>query len=198
MELNSLIQLMGWTKATLELRPEWGSEQKDYRRLLRQRLVELCGNSAPAAPDQLMDLRRIPRVPGLSISVSHCPVVGGFLIVHNPFLTVGFDVEVAERITPEIENRMSLPGERDRAPIPGAAWVAKEATFKALIGTKQPKLVSAIETHSWIREKPAIWRFSARVVSDSSAVVAGVLWAEDRLILGIAEKIPQLWSSDAR
>lgn len=189
---------MGWRSANLEMSPAWGSNVPNHRLLLRQRLAELCRDWPSANPNDLSDLSRTPKVPGIAISVSHCPDQGGFILVKNPFLSVGFDIEMQRRFSPPLEGRVSSPAEVAAAPFMGALWVAKEATFKALMGPLQPGLVSEIEIHSWIQERPVIWRFSAKIQHHGNTKIGGIVWLENRLIMGLAEKIPQLWSGDSR
>ena len=79
---------------------------------------------------------------GYFSSVSHTTTEGGFALSSCP---IGFDIEITNRVTPEIVARISSPKELASAPDVASLWCAKEAAFKALKTFQQPKIVSQIE-----------------------------------------------------
>jgi hypothetical protein len=78
---------------------------------------------------RLNDLSTFPIIKGYSISIAHCPKRGGFAFTHFPW-QVGMDLEVPERVTAQIIERVSRPEERAALTDPAALWTAKEAGFK--------------------------------------------------------------------
>lgn len=119
----------------LELRPEWGSENPDHRRKIRDYLAQRF--EAQAVHD-LGDLSRLPELRDGFVSVSHCRGLGGFLV--SPAWS-GFDVELTDRVTPELAARIGDMEEFAQAPDPAALWCAKESAFKALRFARPPKVI---------------------------------------------------------
>jgi 4'-phosphopantetheinyl transferase len=71
----------------------------------------------------------------------------GIFVAH--FSAVGVDIEISERVTPELAARISSAQEVSEAPSPASLWCAKEAAFKALYTFAQPPVVSKISIGDW-------------------------------------------------
>ena len=72
-----------------------------------------------------------PYCPDIAISLSHCPLFGGFIFSVGRGLSLGFDVEEAVRIHRAVEY-LSGKDEINASPTRALLWVAKEAAFKAV------------------------------------------------------------------
>ncbi len=81
---------------------------------------------------------------GCYFSLSHTRHLGGFAVAQQP---VGFDLEpTTRRVSKKAVLRFASPYELAHFNNNAlAVWVAKEAAFKALRTTAQPKVVSAIQ-----------------------------------------------------
>lgn len=133
------------------LSTEFGSESADHRIKLRKALQTYVRDESHhlgrpidrESADVLIDLSKPPRIPAWAISVSHCPVAGGFIAVPSEY-ALGFDLEIANRLTlPVLERVAATPREKEllrKLPIGDERayfWVAKEAAIKAF-GNAQP------------------------------------------------------------
>lgn len=131
---------------------EFGSDSVGHRERLRERLYRYVLQESERLGleirsdfrSRILDLSRPPRLAGWSLSISHCPTVGGFIALPS-VRPIGLDLEIASRISPKVIHRIaSFPSEknhisdielyRDRMRIEEAAasfWTAKEAAIKA-------------------------------------------------------------------
>lgn len=146
----------------LEVRADWGSLQPEHRKRIREfiahdlrrhesDLVPRAVESFLAAPPEettqaLFDLEKIPRLPDLYLSISHCTGFGGLVWSPRP---IGLDLEEASRVREMAILRISSQDELKRAPDAAALWAAKEAAYKALRAYEQPQVLSQVETESW-------------------------------------------------
>jgi len=145
-QLEEIRRLIRAPKIEVILSTEWNSSKEGYREELRQHLAHSLQNQITQFTEikKLMDLNQIPTPPGMSLSIAHCPLVGGFAKTIPPN-QIGFDVEVDDRVSAQSIARISKPDEVRIMPSPSHLWVAKEAAFKALFGKIQPKTQSQIE-----------------------------------------------------
>ncbi len=124
---------------TIRLNSLWGSLQNDYRESIHSDLKEMQSKAYP-----LFDS-----------SISHTQSLGGYafsIFSQNDIHQIGFDVEISQRVTAKISQRIAAnEAEFREAPSPASFWVAKEAAFKALKGPFQPKVVSEIQLTEWAR-----------------------------------------------
>ena len=99
-----------------------------------------------AAADGLLDLARLPAHPRLCFSGSHAPDLGGFACAEGA--TIGFDVELAERVSLALASRVARDAdELAAAPEPALLWCAKEAAFKAARG--EARTASEMRVTGW-------------------------------------------------
>jgi 4'-phosphopantetheinyl transferase EntD len=88
-------------------------------------------------------------LPEWNISVSHTLDIGGWVAVPRLY-SVGFDIEMRQRLKREVLERIASPAEIAAAPDPVFLWAAKEACFKALAGQGQPAAISDIAIQGWV------------------------------------------------
>ena len=72
-----------------------------------------------------------PIIPDISISISHCPLMGGFVFSFDKKTSIGFDIEISDRVDRAIEY-LSTYKEIKEAPEKSLLWVAKESVFKCI------------------------------------------------------------------
>jgi hypothetical protein len=172
--------------AELQVGREWASDAKDHRQLLRAAVAAKL-NLNEAQRFDLMNLSCPPRVEGVSISLSHCPRAGGFLLWPQKSAQIGFDLEDPGRIQGAVVERISTLAELNAAPSPALLWVAKEATFKSLFGPSQPAAISTIFVAKWESIEPSIWGFHAQVQGLNDKWIKGVAATFMNLVLGLAK-----------
>lgn len=127
----------------LDVRPEWRSSASNGHRLkIREALAERLHDPG------LLDLSKLPANESSSVSISHCPLAGGYAL-GSPNATLGFDLEDATRVRPAVVARVSLAHELTEAPSVPLLWTAKESAFKALRGVQQPAVVSELKITGW-------------------------------------------------
>ncbi len=118
------------------------------------------------------------------ISVSHTKGVGGFATSSSP-RQIGFDMEITERVSPEIARRIcQLEEEFDEAPSPALLWVAKESAFKSTRGFTQPTFLSLIKISAWKTITTDIYSFKFSI--DSSTENHGTAFSSQKLSFGLA------------
>lgn len=111
-----------------DVRPDWGSQQPNYRVEIRKALLQYVKENFPQeVEDSIWDLESPPVFKNIKVSISHCEGLGGFVVCSR---SVGFDMEVITRLTPPIIERVSLPEELKTAPVKELLWPSKEAVFK--------------------------------------------------------------------
>lgn len=142
---------------------------------------EKTNHSAMIHSDQLSN----PETRGCFVSISHCPLAGGYAWITKPW-QVGFDLEVSERVTHSIAERVSSPQELAKAPGPHFLWAAKEATFKSLLGPHQPDLMTQVTTQFWFEDTPDHFTFRWHLKDLKEVEGFGRVKIQGRLTLGFA------------
>ena len=125
----------------LEVRLEshWGSQNPSHRKELHSQSSNLQMGSH---------------------SISHCPDIGGFAHTNDSGVQIGFDIELNARLEPRLAERVSHPQESyQEASSPAIFWCAKEASYKALRGPLQPKVISEIRLGNWTKWSSQIETF---------------------------------------
>lgn len=109
------------------------------------------------------------RNPNFSTSISHANFVGGAAFLDKSEGAVGFDVEESDRVLQAVALRVSDPHQLKIAPTAAALFVAKEASFKALRGPRQPTVLSKVEILEWLTcsNLPSYYKFRAAVKNES-------------------------------
>ncbi len=142
---------LGLTQAIVSLSENWSSEANEHRLAIRTAVAEALRSSNSKTSTQnekdldgLSDLSKIPRLLGHALSISHCPDLGGFVLVKNFEGTIGFDAEISSRITVPVATRVlphaseaflreRLQDDDTATPATSVAtsiWTAKESAIK--------------------------------------------------------------------
>jgi phosphopantetheinyl transferase (holo-ACP synthase) len=119
----------------------WSARLPNCRAQIRAAVSQLVGESVE-------DLSSIPDSSKMSISISHCPGLGGFALTEKP-ACIGLDLEVASRVDQKHIARMASPVELEQMPSPAHLWAAKEAVFKCLRGPMQPLILTDLVVGQW-------------------------------------------------
>ena len=101
-----------------------------------------------------------PYHPSASISISHCKILGGFIVSFDPQTLIGLDIEEILRVKLTLTNRISQKEEITEAPQIALLWVAKESALKC-IPQKEHKsfLISQIFISNWNLIAPKAYSF---------------------------------------
>lgn len=155
--------------ATLIRDESWASNSEHHRRSLREHLYNtLMEMNAPGLKYQeIMALNIPPTHSHYRISISHCPDFGGYLL-SSKALSVGLDLELADRVTAAAAERTSSAEAIAKAPSPAHHWAAQEASFKALSPLLSVKLQSQIHVSNWENASENTFEYSANTISDSN------------------------------
>lgn len=166
--------------------PTWSSREDGHRQLIRQEVAQAFSERGWPLPGYLMEPGTPPVLGDPPMSLSHCPLAGGFALTSPTKLTsLGFDIESTERVTVSVVSRISTPEEVNLAPDPASLWVAKEATYKALPRAIQPFVTSQIEIVGWLTLGQNFYRFNAGLKgSQHFRNASGVVVASDSLKMG--------------
>ena len=87
--------------------------------------------------NSLLQLGTKPKCPFASLSISHCPYLGAFVIVFDTKISIGLDMENIQRITKKCLYRIALKEEIVQSPSLALLWTAKEASFKCVSDQSQ-------------------------------------------------------------
>ncbi len=193
-----LLSYLDIESAYFDIKEGWQSGSSEHRQVLRSALLTALKEPgrfphlklAAKDEDNINDLTAPPQIEHFSISVSHCPLVGGFVIcpIHDGH--VGLDLEDRTKVTPEIVARMCSEEETFLAPDPALLWAAKEATFKSLLKASQPKALSEIVLLNWYTIESKIWGFNAQIRGVRTGPVLGLAALEENLVVGLAKFTP--------
>lgn len=111
--------------------PTW-KKRVEMRNLLVKTLKGSLKNFPEDYGKKLLTPGIPPRIPGISISISHCPVFGGFVFSPGKDISLGLDIEKADRVSFRSVKYVSGFREIEETPEPSFLWVAKEAAFKSV------------------------------------------------------------------
>jgi len=107
----------------------------EERKLIRKYLVnaiEKKWNITETQKINLLTPGSPTYTPFASISISHCPFLGVFIISSNPKVSLGIDIEFSKRAKKKTLSHISHSKEVNSAPSYSALWSAKEASYKSL------------------------------------------------------------------
>lgn len=155
-----------------DVQSAWGAEQPQHRLLLKK-----------AAQGSVY------------FSVSHCPVMGGFVGLtpeHPLSLQVGFDLEEVERVNATTADRVGNPKDHGFASSTASLrWSAREAAFKALQGPCQPQVISQIALTDWRPREHEIVQFQFAATGTSPGL--GYAWSDGEIQFALT-----LWTPDSQ
>lgn len=124
-QLVQIIQLFAKDLPGVELYldPKWASTYSDHRLKIRKHLFK------KTKVKSVLDLNNRPKLPHQFVSISHCPVVGGFVI--SPY-SIGIDLEQKKRLSPSVIKRIAKNDEIKLFPeeVSQALWTIKESVYK--------------------------------------------------------------------
>ncbi len=133
-----------WPDLRGQIDPSFGANaNNEHRHKIRESIARNL--NLPIA--EISDLSRPPETASWSISISHCPNLGGWVAIPRP-ATVGLDIEEKDRLRPEVIRRVSSENELKEAPHPAYLWCAKESHFKAVHANKN-LTIGAIQISEW-------------------------------------------------
>ena len=103
-----------------------------------------------------------------AISISHSPFMGAFVFSNKANISIGLDIEIADRVSVRVIHRVSSNKEIKQAPDNTMLWAAKESAFKC-ISTYQ-NLISLKECliSNWVKAKNATYYFNFHCLSSAS------------------------------
>ena len=84
------------------------------------------------------------------MSIAHCPFMGGFVFSFNTDISLGLDIEIADRVSDKVIHRIATAEEVQQAPSKALLWTAKEASFKCLGVDKTSILPIYCDIYDWI------------------------------------------------
>lgn len=134
LDLSEYFQkIWGLSTLILEVKPEYGSNNPDHRKFLHERIAAL------------KELH-----PQLSYSISHTLDLGGvFYCAEKPPLGLGWDIEISDRVSAAVAERIQKDKATGLETKPHLYWCAKEACYKSLKGFSQPAVISEVEITDW-------------------------------------------------
>ncbi len=133
----------------LVLSDKYSSLEKNHRLNIRNKIIEMNADGLSSEDIfNLQNLNKLPRLKEKSVSISHCPSLGGFVTSSQ---SVGFDIEEIPRIKADVIQRVSQDIEIKLAPQLVYLWPAKESAFKALSlhRNDKPVVVSDLRIQNW-------------------------------------------------
>lgn len=189
---NTLKQVYG-IDSYFKVSGDWGSESDSYRIRLRQNLNQvLISEGLERDQDPSLNLDWIPEIQTGSASISHCPVAGGYWLIQGTG-TVGFDLELTDRIQSSIVQRVSQASELSLSPKRELLWPAKEATYKSLRRSQQPATISCIHVSNWDKLNAGnTWTFKANEKNRGPISGKGLIIQLPRLLFGFFLTASQL------
>lgn len=129
-----------------DLGPTWQARQR-LRRILLNHLEEFIHLGQYRV--KLSIPGKKPWIPFVSISISHCKVLGGFIFSMDSCMSIGLDIEEVKRVRSDVIARLSQKKEIQQAPTDALLWVAKESSFKCLPQDADCFLLSHVHISNW-------------------------------------------------
>ena len=138
-----LQRILNLSQLSIHLREEWSSTQNAGRVQIRQYIFDTI-----EANNCFLDTDKVPSLTLGSLSISHDKMLGGFVHTTDD-CSLGFDIEINERLNEKNVRRFASEEEFLNAPSASTLWTAKEAAYKALPFTQQPTVIGEIELTNW-------------------------------------------------
>lgn len=127
--------------------PSW-EKRLELRKTLVSHLKQASPTFFEKNESHLLTPGQAPQSTIARISISHCPIVGGFVFSLNKKNSIGLDIEIKNRIHSNIIKRISQKKDCP-APSESLLWVAKEASFKSLAPFYKQTVLSDISISRW-------------------------------------------------
>ena len=102
---------------------KWAAVYSEHRLNIRRQIYKKTKDKS------VLDLTSTPCLRQGFVSISHCPVVGGFGYSNQK---IGFDLEQYQRLSPGLISRISSPEEYDvlKSFYRPSLWTIKESVYK--------------------------------------------------------------------
>ena len=162
------------------------------RTILRQKLIQEITQHKSFKKHEsrfykkaLLNLKQRPECPFVSLSVSHCNYLGGFVFVFGKKFSIGFDIENAQRVTKKIISRISSKKEVQQAPHPALLWTAKEASLKCLSRRWDHFMLKDCLVSDW-EKKSDSYQFSA-CLKNQDLRCKGIVFLTENLAIAYSE-----------
>ena len=125
-------------------------QRKKLREQLIQEIEKLWPNKLSMEQKTfLLTPGNPPQIPFASVSLSHCAVIGGFIISPSFQASIGFDLEQFGRAKKKIVLRIANKNELNQSPSPSTLWSAKEAAYKSLYPFQPHTYIKKIFIFDW-------------------------------------------------
>ena len=128
-----------------------------------------------------------PSIPNVSISISHCSVLGGFIFSFDKNVSIGLDMEKTRRVDRPIQ-RLSSQEELEESPANYLLWVAKEAAFKCIPFDGTQYLLSDLFIFDWKKIKMRGYQFQFQVRKKNVKGIGGA-FVVNELAFGQAQAV---------
>lgn len=145
----------------LRLNPEWRSGEALHRQRIREDILSHTKDTK-----DVLDLSRPPHIKKGAVSISHNSFHGGYVYTKDAEVSLGFDLELNHRFQSALVLRVAKEAEVQEAPSFAALWTAKEASFKAMLRTAQPKTITEITLGKWLKLADNIYSVQVLAVSN--------------------------------
>lgn len=124
----------------------------EQRKELREQLIQKIETIKKLSLEQkksMLTLDVPPQVPFASLSLSHCALMGGFIISPLVHFSLGFDLEKKNRAKEKTVLRISTQDELNQSPSASALWSAKEAVYKSISQYQNHTHIKQISIFDW-------------------------------------------------
>lgn len=155
------------------------SKAPDFRIALRRHLSVKTDNDP-----KVLVLDALPQLKSLDVSISHCPLTGGYLLAEKPW-SVGLDLEASSRVELKHVQRLSQTSEQDFLMDPATLWTAKEAAFKAFSKVDGLELTSDVVIMSGKMSQHSMTEFEAAPKASPKRRGRGWIFADDELMVAL-------------
>lgn len=152
-----------------EARSTWGAQTIGYRREIRQSIASTLSDWRHEDFRTLHELDQPPRPFNYSISISHTRDFGGWIAVPRP-AQIGWDIELKDRIRPDLVERVCDTEDISMAPEAGFLWCAKEAFFKSL-EDDQPDVLTVLNIGEWKKTPGGTYTFAGLGPRNSEGIL---------------------------
>ena len=122
-----------------------------------------------------------------AISISHCPILGGFIFSFDKGLSVGLDIELVYRLKDKLLSRISTKEEAREAPGPAFLWAAKEASFKCACSSGTAlHFLNQCFISQWRQIEETSYRFHFQTKGFKNVTGEGFTFLTEELVLSVA------------
>lgn len=182
MKQEPLPQHQAFSNCRLYLLKDQASRQ-ERRSKLREAIKTTLVSKGFEPDKNLLDLTEPPSSKDCAISISHTDLFSGFVL--DPSASgLGLDIELEERISTKIVQRISNSEEIQMAPDAKFLFPCKEAAWKGHSSLqKEFPTISQIRIATWKKLEENTWTFLTHTHSNDRALPGqGILWKADKIL----------------